>query len=134
MTEVIAGRIDMFPAPALNAINLTKEGKVSSLAVSSPKRLGLMPDVATLAEIGSARRRNINSGSAPLRRPRRRSRSSSGSTARLSRPCTSRRLADKIIALGGNPMPMTPAEFDAFVRKEIALNAEIVKASGYEPQ
>ena len=36
MTEVIAGRIDMFPAPALNAINLTKEGKVNSLAVSSP--------------------------------------------------------------------------------------------------
>ena len=48
MTEVIAGRIDMFPAPALNAINLTKEGKVSSLAVSSPKRLALMPDVADL--------------------------------------------------------------------------------------
>jgi len=42
--------------------------------------------------------------------------------------------ADRIIALGGNPMPLTPAEFDAFVRKEIALNAEIVKASGYEPQ
>jgi hypothetical protein len=29
---------------------------------------------------------------------------------------------------------MTPAEFDKFVRKEIALNAEIVKASGYKPQ
>ena len=43
-------------------------------------------------------------------------------------------VADKIIALGGDPMPMTPAEFDTFVRKEIALNAEIVKASGYKPQ
>jgi hypothetical protein len=29
---------------------------------------------------------------------------------------------------------MTPSEFDSFVRKEIALNAEIVKASGYKPQ
>ena len=29
---------------------------------------------------------------------------------------------------------MTPAEFDTFVRKEIAVNAEIVKASGYKPQ
>ena len=28
MTEVIAGRIDMYPAPALNAIELTKDGKV----------------------------------------------------------------------------------------------------------
>jgi tripartite-type tricarboxylate transporter receptor subunit TctC len=31
-------------------------------------------------------------------------------------------------------MPMTPSEFDAFVRREIALNGEIVKASGYQPQ
>ena len=52
MTEVIAGRLDMFPAPALNAINLTKEGKVNSLAVSSAKRLSLMSDVPTLAEVG----------------------------------------------------------------------------------
>jgi tripartite-type tricarboxylate transporter receptor subunit TctC len=29
---------------------------------------------------------------------------------------------------------MTPAEFDAIVRKEIAINAEIVKASGYQLQ
>ena len=42
-------------------------------------------------------------------------------------------VADKIVALGGDPSPMTPAEFDAFVRKEIAINAEIVKASGYKP-
>ena len=43
-------------------------------------------------------------------------------------------VADKVLALGGEPAPMTPAEFDKFVRKEIALNAEIVKASGYKPQ
>jgi hypothetical protein len=29
---------------------------------------------------------------------------------------------------------MTTAQFAAFLRKEIALNAEIVKASGYKPQ
>src|SRR5437764_15497882 len=47
MTEVIAGRIDLFPAPALNAINLAKDGKISSLAISSPKRPALMYDVPT---------------------------------------------------------------------------------------
>jgi tripartite-type tricarboxylate transporter receptor subunit TctC len=43
-------------------------------------------------------------------------------------------VADKIIALGGEPAPMTPDEFSAFVNKEIAINAEIVKASGLQPQ
>ena len=133
MTEVIAGRIDMFPAPALNAINLTKEGKVSSLAVSSPKRLALMSDVPTLAEIGlpKAQYQFWVGSFAPAKTPK-------AIIERLNREIVAalhvKETADKIIALGGGPMPMTPAEFDAFVRKEIALNAEIVKASGYQPQ
>ena len=43
-------------------------------------------------------------------------------------------VADKIVALGGNPAPMTLDQFSAFIAKEIAINAEIVKASGYQPQ
>jgi tripartite-type tricarboxylate transporter receptor subunit TctC len=133
MTEVIAGRIDMFPAPALNAINLTKEGKVNSLAVSSPKRLQLMSDVPTLAEVGlpKAQYQFWVGSFAPAKTPK-------AIIDRLNREIVAalhvKETADKIVALGGSPMPMTPAEFDAFVRKEIALNGEIVKASGYQPQ
>ena len=31
--------------------------------------------------------------------------------------------------LGNEPMPMTPTEFDAYIRKEIAMNLAIVKAA-----
>jgi tripartite-type tricarboxylate transporter receptor subunit TctC len=133
MTEVIAGRIDMFPAPALNAINLTKEGKVNSLAVSSPKRLPLMAEVPTLAEVGlpKAQYQFWVGSFAPAKTPK-------AIVERLNREVVAalqvKDTADRIIALGGSPMPMTPAEFDAFVRREIALNGEIVKASGYQPQ
>ena len=130
MTEVIAGRIDMFPASRAERDQLTKEGKVSSLAVSSPKRLPLMPDVPTLAEIGlpKAQYQFWVGAFAPAKTPK-------PIVERLNREVVAalkvKEVADKIVALGGGPMPMTPAEFDAFVRKEIALNAEIVKASGY---
>jgi tripartite-type tricarboxylate transporter receptor subunit TctC len=133
MTEVIAGRLDMFPAPALNAINLTKEGRVNSLAVSSPKRLPLMSDVPTLAEVGlpKAQYQFWVGAFAPAKTPK-------AIIDRLNREVVAalgvKETADKITALGGVPMPMTPAEFDAFVRREIALNGEIVKASGYQPQ
>ena len=40
----------------------------------------------------------------------------------------------KIEGLGGEPMPMKPAEVDAFLRKEIGVNIEIVKAAGFKPQ
>jgi tripartite-type tricarboxylate transporter receptor subunit TctC len=133
LTEVISGRIDMYPAPALNAINLTKDGKVSSLAVSSPKRLPLMPEVPTVAELGmpTAQYQFWVGSFAPAQTPK-------PIIERLNREIVAalnvQDIADKLIALGGIPMPMTADEFGAFVRKEIALNAEIVKASGYQPQ
>jgi tripartite-type tricarboxylate transporter receptor subunit TctC len=133
MTEVIAGRIDMYPAPALNAVNLSKEGKVSALAVSSAKRLPLMPDVRTLAESGlSEAGYNFWVGAfLPAKTPQ-------PIVDRLNREIVAalkvQAVADKILALGGAPMPMTPAEFDKFVRREIAVNAEVVKASGFKPQ
>ena len=44
----------------------------------------------------------------------------------LAHPATRERLKN----LGADPMPMTPDEFDAHVRKEIELNRELVKAAG----
>ena len=132
MTEVIAGRIDVYPAPILNVIPLANDGKVMSLAVSSSKRAPLMPNVPTLAEAGvsDAEYNFWNGVFAPAKTPK-------PIIDRINREIVAalkvKEVADKIIALGGDPSPMTPAEFDAFVRKEIAINAEIVKASGYKP-
>ena len=133
MNELIAGRIDVYAAPVLNALPLAKAGKINVLAVSSTKRLALMPDVPTLAEEGLINALyNFWIGAfAPAKTPK-------PIVDRLNREVAAalgrKDIADKIRALGGEPAPMTPAEFDAFVRKEIAINAEIVKASGYKPQ
>ena len=40
----------------------------------------------------------------------------------------------EIINLAADPMPMSMSDFDAFVRKEIKLNAGIVKAAGIQPE
>jgi tripartite-type tricarboxylate transporter receptor subunit TctC len=133
MSEVIAGRIDLYPAPVLNALPLAKAGKVHVLAISANKRLPLMPAVATLAEAGLPKALyNFWIGAfAPAKTP-------APIVERLNHEVTvalkRKDIADKIRNLGGEPTPMTAAEFDAFVSKEIAANAEIVKASGYKPQ
>jgi tripartite-type tricarboxylate transporter receptor subunit TctC len=44
------------------------------------------------------------------------------------------KVRDKLAALGFDPMVMTPSEFDAFVLKEIAVNAALVKAIGLKPE
>jgi tripartite-type tricarboxylate transporter receptor subunit TctC len=35
--------------------------------------------------------------------------------------------------LGANPMPLKPAEFEAFIRAEIESNAKLIKAAGITP-
>jgi tripartite-type tricarboxylate transporter receptor subunit TctC len=133
MNELVAGRLDVYPAPALNAIALARDGKISVLAISAPQRLPLLPDVPTLAEAGLAGALyNFWVGAfAPAKTPK-------PIVDRLNREAVAalkvKAVADNITALGGKPDPMTTEEFAAFVRKEIALNAEIVKASGYKPQ
>jgi tripartite-type tricarboxylate transporter receptor subunit TctC len=133
MTELIAGRLDVYPAPALNALPLVQDNKIHALAVSATKRLALMPDVPTLSEAGVPNGLyNFWIGAfAPAKTPK-------PIVDRLNREVVAalerKDTADKIRALGGEPAPMTPAEFDAFVRKEIAINAEIVKASGFKPE
>jgi tripartite-type tricarboxylate transporter receptor subunit TctC len=133
MTELIAGRLDVYPAPALNALPLVQDDKIHALAISATKRLALMPTVPTLAEAGvPGALYNFWIGAfAPAKTPKPIvDRLNHEVVAALER----KDIADKIRALGGEPAPMTPAEFDAFVRKEIAINAEIVKASGFKPE
>ena len=40
---------------------------------------------------------------------------------------------EKFASLGADPMPMGPTEFDDYVRREIELNAQIVKAANIKP-
>ena len=40
---------------------------------------------------------------------------------------------EKLAKAGGDPLPMKPAEFDAFVKTEIDVNAVLVKAAKIQP-
>src|ERR1700722_18365720 len=133
LTEMISNRLDLFPAPATAMIELAKAGKVDALAVSTARRSQAMPDVPTIAEAGypDAAYNFWIGAFVPVKTP----------------PAISARLHDEIIkalavpevqkeiiALAADPMPMSMKDFDAFVRKEIKLNAEIVKAAGIPPE
>jgi tripartite-type tricarboxylate transporter receptor subunit TctC len=48
----VARNDHLYPTPAANAIPLSRDGKINTVAVSSPKRLPTLPEVATLRELG----------------------------------------------------------------------------------
>lgn len=133
LTEVIAGRVDWFFAPLVSALPLIKDGKVQALAVSTPARSAVMPDVPTTIEAGVA-------GSdyvfwvgmlVPAKTPR-------DVVKRLNEE-TLKALAtadvkERFARLGAEGMPMSPEAFDTFIRREVDDNARVVKAANIKVQ
>lgn len=133
LTEILADRLDFYVAPVLNVVPLVQDGKLNALAVGSAKRARSMPQVPTTAEAGLA-----NAGYefwvialAPAKTPRPIIDRLAGE---VQKALALKEIEDKIDGLGGEPMPMAPPEVDAFLRKEIDVNIEIVKAAGFKPQ
>jgi tripartite-type tricarboxylate transporter receptor subunit TctC len=129
LTEVIAGRVDFYFCPINTALPLIRDGKLRALAVSTPKRASALPDVPTTLEAGFA-----NSDYtfwvglfAPAKTPPEVIAKLHATTSEVLRNPA---LQQKLSALGVEPMPMSPAEFEAYVRNEIASNANLVKAAG----
>src|SRR5438128_1801839 len=54
-TEVMAGRVDLYYLPIAPALPNIQNGKLKALAVSTPKRAVLLPDVPTVIEAGYPR-------------------------------------------------------------------------------
>ncbi|MGB6505744.1 MAG: tripartite tricarboxylate transporter substrate binding protein [Xanthobacteraceae bacterium] len=52
LTEVMAGRIDYYFIPLAAAAAVLASGKLTAIAVSTPKRAALLPNVPTVAEAG----------------------------------------------------------------------------------
>ncbi|HEX3097395.1 MAG TPA: tripartite tricarboxylate transporter substrate binding protein [Usitatibacter sp.] len=126
LTETATGRLDFFFAPLASALPFIQDGRVKALAVGTPKRSPLLPDVPTTAEAGYK-------GSeytfwvamlAPSGTPRPIvDRLNAELVKILATPDMHRKLA----ALGAEPMPMAPAAFDAFLREETARMQDVVK-------
>jgi hypothetical protein len=41
---------------------------------------------------------------------------------------------ERLTSLGADPLPMSPAQFDAMIRDEMVSNAAIIKAAGIKPE
>jgi tripartite-type tricarboxylate transporter receptor subunit TctC len=52
MTELLAGRIDLMCDQTTNTVENIKAGSIRALAVTTPARLAVLPDVPTTAEVG----------------------------------------------------------------------------------
>jgi tripartite-type tricarboxylate transporter receptor subunit TctC len=132
LTEVMGGRVDFYFGPVGTVLSSVREGKVLALAVNGAKRSSALPDVPTLQEAGfkDADYPIWYGVFVPAKTPR-------DIVDKLHRETLKAlqapKVHEKLAAIGVDPMAMSPAEFDAHVKKEIDLNTALVKAAGIKP-
>jgi tripartite-type tricarboxylate transporter receptor subunit TctC len=129
MTEVIAGRIDFFFGPVGLVLPNIREGKLRALVVNGVARSSALPDVPTTLEAGvpNAEYPIWFGLFLPAKTPRDIVDKLHSETLKA---LQSTQVRGKLAALGVDPMPLSSADFSAYVRKEIATNAALVKAAG----
>jgi tripartite-type tricarboxylate transporter receptor subunit TctC len=129
LTEILGGRIDFYCSPIDAAISLIKDGRVTALAVSSAKRASSLPGVPTTVEAGypdSGYQFWVGSFVPRATPADIRKRLHAEMVKAIASPAIAKKLAD----LGAEPLTISPEEFDAMVKREIASNAAVVKAAG----
>ncbi len=128
MTDVVAGVVDiMFTGPP-SAKAMSEGGKLKRLAVASPKRMPLMPDVPTVQEAGVP---GYEMGSwfgllAPVKTPK-------AIVDRLSlevnKAVNDRQFSDRMTAQGLQVVGSTPEEMLAMMQADTAKWSNLIKAT-----
>ncbi|MCR6477130.1 tripartite tricarboxylate transporter substrate binding protein [Variovorax sp. ZS18.2.2] len=133
VTEVLSGRVDYYFSPIAPVIGQIKEGQLLALAVGSPKRAAALPDVPTTTEAGvPGSEFNFWIGMmAPAKTPR-------DIVNRLhdevAKALASPEVKERFAKLGADAWTLKPEQFDAYIKEEIASNAQLVKAAGLQVQ
>jgi tripartite-type tricarboxylate transporter receptor subunit TctC len=133
LAETMAGRIHYAWVPAVSSMGPVKDGKVKPLAVSTAKRIAALPDVPTIAEAGfpAAESTFWLAMLAPAKTPAEIVAKVNGEVLRA---LQSMELKERLAKLGTEPMSMTPAESDAFIRREYEVLGKVMRDAGLTPQ
>jgi tripartite-type tricarboxylate transporter receptor subunit TctC len=130
LTDLLGGHVAIYFSSLPPAIALIREGKVRALAVTGPKRSGLLPDLPTVAEAGPlpGYEAVLHYGIvAPAGTPRPIvDRLAAAMKSALAEPDVRERIA----ADGAEVMGMTPEEYAADIDREETKWSKVVKVSG----
>jgi tripartite-type tricarboxylate transporter receptor subunit TctC len=130
--DLMTGRIDFYLVPISPAVPMIEQGKITALAVSTPERSPLLPDVPTIAEAGYPDAAYLFWGA--IIAPKNTSREIVGKIHDVvQKSLDLPEVQEKLTRLGVSPDPMTPDQFDKFFAEDVANTVAIGKAAHIEP-
>ena len=128
MLQIAGGRVHYGISALGPAMPLVKDGKLAVLAVTSPQRSPLMPDVPALAEsLPGFRYRGGFGLLAPARTPRNVVNLLNREVGRILEQPDVR---ERLVNMGVVPAPASAEQFDKWVREEIEYFSKVVRDIG----
>ena len=128
IVETSSGRVDFMFTPVLASIPSIRDNRMRAIAVSTSKRSSALPDVPTVAEAGlpgfvfdfwigmlapaKTPKAVVNKLNAEVRNI-------------LQQPD----VKDRLSKLGADPMPMSPEQFDAYIKEEFTTLGAVMKSA-----
>jgi len=132
VTAVVAQQVDMATTTFPTASTFIKQGALRVMAVASRKRIPALPEVPTLAEAGFIDFENASwiAFFAPAKMPSPAVRVlNAGIDDALRQPD----VKDRLMALGFDIQTRSQADFAAYVKTEVEKWAQVIKATGIQP-
>ncbi len=128
ITDVVGGRVTMLFTTTISAAPHIKGGKVKALAITAGKRLDTMPDVPTIGEtLKGYEAEAFQAMVAPAGVPRAIVEKLATEVAAIVRQPE---ITKTFVASGAVAVGSTPAEFDAFLKAQMAKWGKVIKDAG----
>lgn len=126
LTELMAGRLDYYFIPLAPAVGLISQGKVLPLAVSTPKRAALLPDVPSIAEAGYPSAEYLFWGglSAPAKTP---IDIVHKLNAEVNKTLANKDIQGKLAKLGVEVMPMSAEDYQKYFADDVEAMRKLAK-------
>lgn len=133
LTEIMGGRVEYAMVPAVSGMGPVRDGKVKPLAVTTSKRVAALPNVPTLGEAGFPEGESTFwlALLAPAKTP---PEILAKVNAEVNRALNAPEVVARLAKLGTEPMSMSPADADAFIRREYNELGAVMRAAGLTPQ
>ena len=132
LTDTMAGRVQIFMAPFGSTVGLIKDGKLRALAVTTPQRTRMSPEVPTIAEtLPGFRYDSWAALFAPAKTPRA---IINKLNREVGRALKVPEVEQRLHAVGIEPAHSTPAELDRFVVEQLKLARELAQKAGIKPE
>lgn len=129
LADTLGGQVDLSLIVAGNGIRQARAGKLLALAVTSPRRTAIAPDVPTIAESGYPEFALVNwyailapAGTPPAIVER--------LNREIGRALREQSVIDRLVGAGLEPTPGTPAELETLVRQHVDKYRRIIALTG----